>query len=224
MIKYKTEKMKKITLTCCSIIVLFLFSSYTVKEDNDFYEIAFKTQQTLTNLTESIYSNGDTDLKKSLNSLENSSKQLFKILGDYSETNEINLDYLNGLSNSQKALEKIINKLEDKEKSIHIMNDVTNDYNIKLKSINYGISSNINVKVNVQVRTLKEYGYYAFVKYSYDDEYIKRYEFNNPTNHAERDLAPGYYIIWIEKGDYKSKERKIEITSKSEDNIIYFEE
>ncbi|GGI58493.1 hypothetical protein GCM10011444_28020 [Winogradskyella haliclonae] len=206
------------------IIPIWSFSQTVVKDN--FYEVAFKTQQTMTYLAESIYKTNSVELRNSFVELEETHNRLFKILVDYSESdNVISEDYLLSLENSQKVLEELSNPFEDIKASLRLFEAIKYDYKAKLQSIDYGISISINEKVKVTVKTTKSSGYFAYIKYSSDENInIKRLRFNNPTNNAERYLSPGYYIIWVEKDNNKSKERFIEITSTNEDqNTIYFE-
>ncbi|WP_452224595.1 hypothetical protein [Lacinutrix chionoecetis] len=215
--------MKKLAVT--KLFLLFVVcSAFGQQNKNDFYKVAFKTQQTLSRLADSIHSNNNEQLISPFTKLEASNEKLYKILDDFIGSNNIDSEYIDGLSSSQKALDTLIYKLDNTKKVVNVFEAVNSDYETKIKSIDYGMSTNINAKVKVEVQTLKETGYFAFMKYSYDDTYVKRFEFNNPTNNTQRYLAPGYYIVWIEKGDYKSKERLVEVTSTEENIIFYFNE
>ncbi len=220
--------MKKHTLSLALFFLTTIFSfSNSNRYVNDFFEIAFKMQQTLTNLAEMVYPTENSNLINSFTKLEEKNQQLFNILSDFSKNQEINKEYLLTLQNSLTTLEGLtITENINNENTISIFNSISKDFNNKLLSIDHGLNTNINSKVIVNVETKNDTGYFVYAKYSYDlQKNIKRYQFNNPTNNSQREMAPGYYIFWIEKGDYKSEERFVEIIKRGDEsnNTIYFE-
>jgi hypothetical protein len=218
--------MKYLMLTFFSIFHLCYSASYSAQSSNiDYFEVSFKTQKTLTQLQKVLNSTKNADLVNLYRNLETSSRQLFKILDDVIKTKKIDNDYLISLQNNYGALEKALNNLDNFGLLKKTLISVNLDYSNKYNSISFGISPNFVDKIKVVVETKNGSGYFVFVKYSYDfKNYIKRYQFNNATNNAEKLLAPGYYIIWIEKGDYISEDRAVDIVnSEGSASTIYFE-
>jgi|GEM_PF-5355335 len=209
------------------LIILFGSGTISLAQSNeiDYFEVSFKTQQTLTKLQEVINPTNNIELIDLYRNLESSSERLFKILDDVVKIKNIDSDYLITLQSNQVALQGAYNQFENLEFVTKTLFFATSDYENKYKSINFGISPNFVEKVKVVVETKNASGYSVFVKYSYDfDTDVKRYQFNNPTNNAEKPLSPGYYIIWIEKGTYRSKDRLVDIiNSDQESKPIYFE-
>ncbi|CAM1358173.1 hypothetical protein [Tenacibaculum xiamenense] len=205
-------------------IYCFFFTSIMYSQETNFYKIAFETQQTLTKLSELVYPMKHIPLINSYNELDKSSTRLFDLLTDLVDQDEyINTIYLNTLSDAQKALENCTKENKSTEELLTILSKVQKDYKVKLKSFSYGIKPGLDCKIKVVVKTVTSKGYHPYAQYSYDDDYVKRFTFNNPTNNSETYLAPGYYRIWIKKGNYKSELRDVEIFSSDENNIFYFE-
>lgn len=199
---------------------------YVTQESSKAYqEVALNTQNSMTGLSNKINGIREVNVKSSFQQLENAHQKLFTLLEECNRQYKIEADYLATLIQSQKALEKVLTNTYTPEKTIQILEGVTNDYKAKTKSVVPGPKTNIVPKLDLVVQTSISQGYKAYVKYSFDfDTDIVRFEFNNPTNNAKTKLAPGYYIVWIEKGDFKSEGRKVEISSEDLDNnIIIFE-
>jgi hypothetical protein len=211
----KTHNMKK------SIFIIFLVAPYLLIAQTDkleFYEIAFKTQQTLTKLADAIYPAQNIKLINSFSELEKTTTRLFKVISDTKEKTDFNSEYLKTLKDSQEILDQMV-FVKDADDIYKTFKAVEKDFENKLKSINYGISSNANTSAKIKVTT-DEDGYFVYIKYTYDfDKDIIRLRFNNPTNNAERELAPGYYIVWVEKGDYKSEVRYVDIVCKDDSYV-----
>lgn len=218
------------------IVLTVFFMTYSIlsfcqKDTQDsYYQIAFDSQVTLSQLADKVYDSSVTNniqKEKFINSykvLDASQKELFNNLDDiYDKEESVNKDYLKTLKESTEILKKSIEN-KDIEKTIAIFDAVALDYKNKSSSFKFGIKTTVVDKIKVKVETPGHSGYFAYIKYSYDfDNDIKRYTFNNPTNNAERYLAPGYYIIWIEKGDFRSEERNIEVVNTDEgETVIYF--
>ncbi|WP_299362138.1 hypothetical protein [Winogradskyella sp.] len=217
-------------------VLTFLVVTYSVfaicqeGEQDNYYQVAFNAQVTLSQLADKVYndSTANSILKgrfiSSFKTLDVSQKELFSNLNDiYDNEESVDEDYLYTLKKSTEILKQSLDN-KDIEKSIAIFEAVTKDYKSKSSSFKFGIKTTVVDKIKVKVETPNHSGYFAYIKYSYDfDNTIKRYTFNNPTNDAERYLAPGYYIVWIEKGDYKSEERNIEVVKTDEgETVIYF--
>ena len=56
----------------------------------------------------------------------------------------------------------------------------------------------------------------------YRDRAGSMFPFNNPTNDAHRDLPPGNYLIWLEKGGVKIREKPVSIGDGDTDETIIF--
>ena len=205
------------------IFIIFILSQTLLtaqSEKLNFYEIAFKTQQTLTDLADVIYPTQNVKLISSYSELEKTSSRLLKVLSDANITSKLEYQYLLTLKQSQEALDNTKNA-ESSERILTIFENINRDFENKLKSISFGISPNVITKAKIKVITAKDSGYSAYIKYTYDyNKNIIRLRFNNLTNDAERDLAPGYYIVWVEKEDYRSKDRYVDIVSGDKKDFI----
>ena len=182
-------------------------------------KVFFETESSLSKLADAIYSTEELPLIQNYKVLEQNCMELFVTLKKSSSINLLQEQYLNSLNHSQIAINELSVKIEDNQHAIQIIKAISKDYEIKKLSASNGITSTIGSSIKVTVESIGGTGYTVFVKYTYDiDKNIIRHRFNNPTNHAHKKLAPGYYIFWIEKGELKSEERIIELVSSESDN------
>lgn len=193
--------------------VALLAQDYPEKPTKQEYsKVLLKTQTNLTKLAEKVYQTEDENLIRSFKNLEENSKKTQKNLIALEDYSNFPNEYLFTLVDSNSALIRLSNDMEDVEEAKQLIDYISEDYKAKANSINFGITTDVNSKIKVTVETIGGSGYSVFVKYSYDlDIDKKRFLFNNKTNNSVRYFSPGYYIFWIEKEDFKSDSRLVKL-------------
>jgi hypothetical protein len=208
-------------------ILFFLTSIILIINDvyaqNRLSDIQTKTQQSIRNLNRKIrkLDRNDTNttiLINKLKLLSNSSTALFqKIKNDTNIVQQGDTEFIDALEQAQKELNQLLINWTSSEEASNLMEAIRIDYDIKIKSSPFAISSKVITSVEVSVITKYNNkavpGYDVFYTYMWDSKAKKKKSyFNNQTNNAIKKLPPGYYFFWIEKNGVLIQDKsKVEI-------------
>ncbi|MBD0824459.1 hypothetical protein [Aestuariibaculum marinum] len=212
-------------------ITLFIMAFNLSGGQNNIKEIELKIQRSIRQLAKQAdkKENDSVLIADNLMNLSQTTSQLFSaIYKDNLDEKNDSLFFLS-LESSQKSLEKLVAIGENNSYINSVIDAIQSDYLTKIKASALGADSTIKTEVRVLVYTRKgdkEIGGYE-VKCNYLWDFKNpnpKFIFNNPTNNAERNLAPGYYFMWIEKdGKLIQKKDKLEIGNlhSQEESIIF---
>jgi hypothetical protein len=205
----------------------FCFNICLAQPSSDIKQVALNTQKSLLKLRSKIKSS-ETKKILSFTELDLATTKFYDMIEEDIRA-DIIFDTL--LINSLKGLQKEIEDLAVNTKSedfIQRVNFIKSDLTVKTNALPFSISSGINQNILVTVVTKKNDQHYG----GYDVKCNAIWDFNlqtskmpftNPTNEATKNLAPGMYIIWIEKEGVHISNRIVQIPSKRsvEDTIIF---
>ncbi|RZK40926.1 MAG: hypothetical protein EOO90_13235 [Pedobacter sp.] len=193
----------------------FINRSYA-QELPDINKISSQTHSSIGNLISKINKENPNNITKSaIVSLNKNATSLLKTASDRKVTDTAYLRSLIALRSQIDGLTKIdLNQIKVSE-----LNAMATDYSVKMNASPPGLSQQLltGVKVTVTKANNGTSGYMVKASYMWDfDSKNPRFAFNNPTNNAVRVLAPGYYMIWLEKDGKLVESREVLIGAERE--------
>ena len=132
--------------------------------------------------------------------------------------------FTQSLKEAQIRIEKL-SQDTDMVKVENTLKNLTKDYYAKVNASPNGVGSNISTRVKVVVKAASGgnflHGYNVRCNYMWDFESDKaRFWSNSPTNDAFMVLAPGYYVIWLEKNGIVVKKTDVEIGAQQKETEV----
>jgi hypothetical protein len=212
--------MKKLPKICFTIFVISLLIIQNASGQTRLQRVQLETQKTIGKLTNRLRTDvvKNTRATNSLSALSGASTTLFnKINNDQGLLSSADTGFVYSLEQSVFALNDLLNDWKSNEYAADKMQNIAFDYGIKTTSATLGASSSLttNIEVNVisKLNSKEVGGYDVKCNYMWDSELkIGKIIFNNQTNNAVRNMAPGYYVFWIEKsGVIVQTKLKVEI-------------
>lgn len=204
------------------VVLLVAFNSWFVIIScaQDIPSLLLSDQQLLTRLSKTLLDNNKAEMFKKC-------VQVSKSLGIFSKkikkSATVPPGYMAALKNYHALLE-VANKKLDTGYIIEVLQFLSIDVNLKNGS-GLGVSEKVSNAVLVKVKVVnvdgkEQSGYRVFNRYflAGDDSVFDEL---NPTNHAEKNILPGWYLFWIADSEGKVAERSTHITA-NENNIITF--
>jgi len=203
-----------------NLVCLFLAGSSVYAQG--VHELLLTDQQLLTKLAKNLRdSNNNDEFQRSL--------KVSKLFSEFSRKMEnaekYPPEYLDVLQNYKAVLNKSIDGM-DPQSVNQTLDYLYTDINLKYESMPQlnGDWSAIRVPVTVKVvnQTGQEQsGYNVFAKFYLSTDYVFSEQFN-PTNNANKEMLPGWYLFWISKDGKKISERSDHVRRTSDKNIIVF--
>jgi len=201
-------------------LILGMVTSNIGFSQNRLQSVELNTQRSIRKLIEKInnFEMKDTNLIDGLSQLSKSSTFLFDKVNNDNNFNQLNDTlFINTLEQSQKSLSQLLTDWRSNKFAKDLIQAIKIDYDIKIASSPLGALSQVNkiIEVSVITKSGNNYvnGYDVKCNYMWDsDLVVGKIIFNNQTNNAIRNLAPGYYVIWIEKNGIEiQRKNKVEI-------------
>lgn len=189
----------KLAMSIFVVGVIGSCASYT-STSNKLLGVLSNTEKTLASLGEKIPTLNDQTLQDAYSSVEKISQELFPLLKKCNEKYALTPEYISTLRQTQKVLDHMDKNFNTIANKTYTLNAIYQDYNAKLQTIHNTAANDASTKIKVIVNSGAEDGFFVFGKLSYEQEQdIRRFRFNQPTQNATHDFVPGYYLFWLEK-------------------------
>lgn len=193
------KSIRAYVLLALSTVILYGCASYSPK-NNDLSLVLSNTQQTLSMLQKKIAAINSPKLNEAYAALNQKSATLFPVLERCNKKYALSTAYVTSLKEAEKVLKQLTKNETDLANKEGILQAITQDYDAKLQTIRNTAKNDATTKIRVTVNSNKEEGFFVFGKLSYEQEQdIKRFRFNRPTQNAVQNFVPGYYLFWLEK-------------------------
>lgn len=194
--------MKQIQEQIILLLITVMFSgcaSYGSK-NKDLTVVLSNTQRNLTSLQEKITASNELKDKDAFEKLVIKSKELFPVLENCNDKYALTPEYVATLKETERIIGNLARNYETISNKEFIINAIYQDYDAKLQTIINTAKNDATTKIRVIVSSNEEEGFFVFGKLSFEQEQdIKRFRFNQPTQNAVQDFVPGYYLFWLEK-------------------------
>ncbi|OAN61660.1 hypothetical protein A8B79_04330 [Balneola sp. EhC07] len=222
--------MKLIRIQIWVMSGVFLLFPMTVLGQTSFESVELEAKRAIRQLILKVNTiENNSELKDELLLLSSATNNLFEKIDSDDTISESEDEFINSLVQAKNTLANLPESWRSNNHAILTMQFIRKDFAIKATSSPLSNGSMIRTKVRVSVMTKKNGalvpGYDAKCNYMWDANLLSaKIVFTNQTNDAVKNLAPGYYIFWIEKdGEIVQKREMVEIGNLQtpEESVIF---